>query len=69
MNNEWISVKDRLPIPHKQRVLVALKNGSIEIASDWIDWHDGTVSFEVVPKTFWIHGTHWMPLPEFPKED
>ena len=69
MNNEWISVKDRLPIPHKQRVLVALKNGSIEIASDWIDWPDGTVSFEVVPKTFWIQGTHWMSLPEFPKEN
>ena len=45
MTNEWISVKDRLPNPHKQRVLVYLKNGSIKIASDWIDWPDGTVSF------------------------
>ena len=68
MNNKWISVQDRLPIPHKQRVLVALKDGSIEIASDWLDWPDGTVSFEVAAKTFWIEGTYWMPLPEFPKE-
>lgn len=68
MNNKWISVKDRLPIPHKQRVLVALKDGSIEIASDWIDWPDGTVSFEVKPKESWKQATHWMLLPELPEE-
>lgn len=68
MTNEWISVKDRLPNPHKQRVLVYLKNGSIKIASDWIDWPDGTVSFETMHNEYWEQATHWMPLPEPPKE-
>lgn len=60
---EWISVKDKLPNPHKQKVLVALSDGTVTTATDWIDWPDGTVSFEIIPKESWKQATHWMPLP------
>lgn len=64
---EWINVKDKLPIPHKQKVLVALTDGTITTATDWIDWPDGTVSFEITPKESWKQASYWMPLPPHPK--
>lgn len=57
--NEWISVKDRLP-EEKTRVLVFVPHSSIKIDTDrivgriWVRWNG--------------HITHWMPLPEPPKE-
>ena len=57
--NEWISVKDRLP-EEKTRVLVFVTHSSIKIDTDrivgriWVRWNG--------------HITHWMPLPEPPKE-
>lgn len=56
--NEWISVKDRLPEPW---VEVLVYRGA--------DWP--VVSCEVDTNRNWLHFfniTHWMPLPEPPKE-
>ena len=78
---EWISVKDRLPEPGEQVLLIAY------------GWSDTTVYLgrleHMTPETSWLTGitskesewciqgwsylreprvTHWMPLPEPPKE-
>ncbi len=70
--SEWISVKDRLPestSPNQQRgfYIVALSNGVVkELAYEFrkyenmlydVGWHD--TAYPV---------THWMPLPEPPKD-
>ena len=59
----WISVKDRLPEDY-QRVLCLFESGTME------------VSFRASVKGFCYEGfkqtgkvTHWMPLPEPPKEE
>lgn len=56
---QWISVKDRLPEESENRYLVRLEDGFIGTAvwdDGWELWND---SGEV---------THWMCLPEPPKE-
>lgn len=72
---KWILVKDELP-EFKEKVLIALgnyistglyyKKHPEEIKGDWLDLNDsgccGCRDEEVEP-------THWMPLPEAPKED
>lgn len=61
----WISVKDRLPENPKERVLVKTHSDCI-VGNPKIDtdrYRDG----------MWVrygdNVTHWMPLPEPPKED
>lgn len=69
--SEWISVKERLP-EKKQDVLMYFNSGNMAVG--W--WHD-----EDEHITFWCAytddgfytdcdyiPTHWMPLPESPKE-
>lgn len=65
-NTEWISVKDRLPKP-MESVLVSTNGaptGCVSLA--WIDpkthkWADAWADY--------LSGiTHWMPLPEPPKQ-
>ena len=57
--SEWISVKERVP-EEKTRVLVYVPRSYTEIDTDrildrrWVRWNG--------------HVTHWMPLPEPPKE-
>ena len=68
--NEWISVKERLPISG-QRVVVFAK-------SKWGSPHVTICTFyvirenRVIPRLRWSRGiyevTHWMPLPEPPEE-
>ena len=56
---EWISVKDKLPEPWTE-VLI------------WRGPEYPIVSSEVTPTGLWCHFfniTHWMPLPEPPKEE
>lgn len=66
---KWISVKDELP-PKGQRVL-ALERGKVKIV--WFGriwpshpdmWHNDYGQTMVGAEV-----THWMPLPEPPKED
>ncbi|MCB7128181.1 MAG: DUF551 domain-containing protein [Candidatus Brocadiales bacterium] len=62
---EWISVEERLPKKYKNVLIFVdfrLRGGS---------WHMNTASYIEE----WVHGndptpgvTHWMPLPEPPKE-
>lgn len=54
----WVSVKDRLP-KEKEHVLIWIKDLCIII--DWIVNGKWVVTDEIV--------THWMPLPEPPKEE
>ena len=69
---QWISVKDRLP-EKKSDVLMLFEFGNMAVGY----WHDGDEDC-----TFWCaytddgfytdcdsEPTHWMPLPEPPKED
>lgn len=62
---EWISVKDRLP-ENDERVLVCLNN----VASAMCN---GKIDTDRFLKNGWVrwnkYVTHWMPLPEPPKED
>ena len=57
--HEWVSVKDRQPCVEECRYLICLNDGFIATAiwdNGWNLWADAG---EV---------THWMPLPEAPKE-
>ena len=58
---EWISVKDRLPEDEKS-VLVITKNGKPWVAHYDLKWRGWRTSGSTTI-------THWMPLPEPPKED
>lgn len=64
---EWINVKDKHP-KLRQRVLCVFSN-QIYIATDWVDWPDGSFSFKIPSLDLWPKCTYWMPLPELPKED
>lgn len=65
-DNDWISVKDRLP-PYGERVLVV--NEAYEAERGYTKYNIGvTVRDPNLDFTFWGHKvTHWQPLPEPPK--
>jgi hypothetical protein len=74
MNNEWVSVKDKYPPPHKN-VWCLNKDGHMFEGRICYGFHepfftyprgDGNAS-NTAP--FWIKVTHWMPLPELPTEN
>ena len=59
---EWISVKDRLPIP--DTIVLVFVRGYVEIG--WYDgnhdeWRTGIATLDN------CEVTHWMPLPQLPK--
>ena len=62
---EWISIKDKLP-PKGKCLVAALENGK---------YYQVTVStftgyyFSMTGRRAYWKVTHWMPLPEPPKED
>lgn len=63
--HEWISVNDRLPDPLED-VLVIDSNGNIFIS--WVkEFGNGRFAYE--NRGDITHITHWMPLPEPPKEE
>lgn len=59
--SKWISVADKLP-EHENAVLCVTKNGNPFIGRYDHKWNHWRVSGSVTV-------THWMPLPEPPKED
>ena len=63
--SEWISVKDRVPEKHKKVLWCGVKGGLFigeycEVFIGAVNVKDGRGHFRDV--------THWMPLPELPKE-
>lgn len=82
--SEWISVEDRVPDePGKYLVVVtwaphryvdvahfALKLLGLHLAHDDLDDHDRWGWWDSDSEGAWerTHITHWMPLPELPKE-
>lgn len=73
--SEWIVVEDRLP-PQDVYVFIVRYDSrpnvhmqSVEIASRFGNmWFDGKDGSEVTEKGKYGRVTHWMPLPEPPKE-
>ena len=66
--NGWIPVTERLP-EQKTEVLCFSKNAGVFVGTDWVDWPDGKIMFHLGTSYDWPYATHWMPLPEPPKED
>lgn len=60
---EWISVKDRLP--EKRKDVLCCFNGIRKMVE--ISWMDSTRCF--LYEDIYGKVTHWMPLPEPPKEE
>lgn len=65
---KWISVKERLPIDRLKKYLVAFRDagGSIVDMARYFPSDGWTCDNWDVPQNLI---THWMPLPEPPKED
>jgi hypothetical protein len=65
---KWISVKERLP--ELDRIVMAYRSECIKAMITKYRTH-GDISFEAwTDGNYKIEGvTHWMPLPEPPKED
>ena len=58
--NEWISVKDELPKGDKQIICYSSNNGGYA----FIDY----LGLKNMDWCLCFNVTHWMPLPEMPKE-
>lgn len=73
MEMEWISVKDKLPPKGEEMVLAVVhgyREGTVPMSAVGMARHtseDGWI-LEEFPKLNNIRVTHWMPLPEPPKE-
>ena len=66
--SEWISVKDRLPDDGMNVLVANIGTGTQYVSHKDLIWRNENDFF--VP-TSYFHGfkfTHWMPLPEPPKE-
>jgi hypothetical protein len=62
----WISVKDRLP-EHGKRYLIYATSGNNKIGHITMASFGGHFALSGI-RAYW-KVTHWMPLPEPPKED
>ena len=66
----WISVEDRLPEPEKDVIIInKRKNTDIDHLTDD---GEGNYYWWKSDDTIWCEDdkiTHWMPIPELPKED
>lgn len=71
--NPWISVEDDLPFNHKE-LLDSSKGMTIQV---FIRYDDGRYGFSCMAKIIdewkwlnsWTKITHWMKIPEMPKEE
>ena len=64
VESKWIPVSERLPERRKDVVIIALRWGEVDVG--WCE--DGVWGSEFVDKYEDGEVTHWMPLPEPPKE-
>lgn len=64
---KWIGVKERLPLPETERYLVAciLPDGNRTVHTAVWAWDENDEQGDWIN---WDVVTHWMPLPEPPKE-
>ena len=60
---QWISVKDRLP-EDNDIVLIVFQGSVVSVA-----FYEGDWRHPLYPQTALVSVTHWMPLPEPPKEE
>jgi len=69
LEQTWISTEDRLPGKNK---FVKVKDQYLETTAKFIEWQDGAVGYYFCCDESAISSdrkwTHWMPLPEPPKE-
>lgn len=67
--NEWISVKDRLP---KKGLIIVYCSKTHHVSAIGIYWDDHDDPLGPIPSRpnwlTWDTVTHWMPLPELPKD-
>lgn len=66
--DRWISVDDRLPEPRKD-VIVRIKSLDGKWFGTSVDYQLEDGQWKKSGSTWKISVTHWMPLPEPPKED
>lgn len=67
MLGSWISVKERLPQFHKETLVVC--DGKIYTAENMLTWEDGHTTIYIHALGEYREFSHWMPLPELPKEE
>lgn len=63
---KWTRVEVELP-PFHTRVL-AISDGKIYVAEEMLTWPDGRATIFIPVFNEWRAFSHWMPLPEPPKE-
>ena len=61
--SEWISVKDRLPSP-VDSVLIVTRSGGVGEG-----FHEKGKWWWITEDEVYVEVTHWMPLPEPPREE
>lgn len=69
VGNKWISVEERLPDDtlYGKNILICIKNRWGEQRVDTVHWWG--LEQRLQSAWFWVDVTHWMPLPEPPKEE
>jgi len=63
---EWISVDDHLP--DDAAVIIHAKTMDEDKPLITVAWHESEFGWSLLPECFIPAITHWMPLPEPPKE-
>ncbi len=66
--NEWISVKDRLPEEDKPYIISYRSNDEQKVVGAFWDSFEGYNQFTTDEGLIYEDVTHWMPLPNPPKQ-
>ena len=64
--SEWISINNKLP-PYHTAVFV-ISDGKVYVAEEMLTWEDGHATIYIYELKKWRRFSHWMPIPELPKE-
>ena len=71
LENQWISVKDDLPCNHEELICENGSDTKRVIVIESGGYHFDLMTLSNNGKWKWLysfHPTHWMPIPELPKE-